>query len=491
MAHVLISASHKSSGKTTLSVGLAAALASKGLAVQTFKKGPDYIDPMWLSGASGRPCYNLDFNTQEPDEIRRTFALKGAGADICLTEGNMGLHDGVDLAGSDSTAALAALLGSPVILVIDCEGMTRGVAPLLLGFQSFDSRIKIAGVILNRVATSRQETKLVGAVERYTNIRVLGALRRDTRLSILERHLGLSTPSDCDGEAAKIRALGETVAAHVDLDHLLEIARTAQSLAPVAEPGHCQPSRREQSDVVIAVARDAAFGFYYPDDLEALERAGARLEMFSPLADAMPPRADGFFLGGGFPEVHMSALEANAGMRHAIRALAERGTPIYAECGGLMYLARSIRWGEECRQMAGVIEADVEMDVRPQGRGLMVVEPTGDCPWFGGVPDGGSERGIRAHEFHHARLVNIAAGTRFAWRVKRGHGIDGHNDGIVRDAVLATFVHQRSTSRNRWAESFVEFVRRKKAERAGHSVARCKDITADRSDPSAITIAGE
>jgi len=466
VAHVLISASHKSSGKTTVSVGLAAAFAGRGLDVQTFKKGPDYIDPMWLTRASGRPCYNLDFNTQTDAEIREMFANRSAAAGISVIEGNMGLHDGVDDEGADSTAALARLVGAPVVLVIDCEGMTRGVAPLVLGFTAFDKSIRIAGVILNRVATARQEAKLIGAIERYTDIPILGALRRSADLTIVERHLGLTTPSETDGMLAKIALLSSAMRDQIDLDRLLEIARTAN---PVGPDKQTFAPLGPRGDVTIAVARDEAFGFYYADDLEALEHAGARLVSFSPISGGTLPKADGIFIGGGFPETHMAALEANGTMLADIRRAAGRGVPIYAECGGLMYLARTIRWGEQQRQMAGVIAADVVMHDRPQGRGLVELEPTGACPWSAATD---TPSRIKAHEFHHAELINVPSEAEFAWRVVRGYGIDGRCDGIVVGSVTASFAHQRSTSTNRWTDRFVTFVRRVKQQRAARKAPR-------------------
>lgn len=462
MSRVLISASHKSSGKTTISVGLAHALAARGLSVQTFKKGPDYIDPMWLARASGRPCYNLDFNTQAEDEIQCMFADKARDADLAIVEGNMGLHDGVDLEGSNSTAALARLIGAPVIMVIDCEGMTRGVAPLVLGFQAFDTKISIAGVILNRVASLRQQNKLEAALQRYTSVPVLGALPRDATMTIVERHLGLTTPAETGGEQVKVSVLAAMARDGVDLDRVLKIARDAGPAANGDKNIRTLAKSSRSTDITIAVARDAAFGFYYTDDLEAFERAGARIVPFSPISDAQLPRADGIFIGGGFPENHMAALEANTAMRDEVRRSAQAGMPIYAECGGLMYLARSIQWGDETRHMAGVVPGDIVMHERPQGRGLVVLDETCEFPW----PETDRSRAARqvwAHEFHHAEMINVAAGSRFAWSVVRGAGIAGGRDGIVTGNVLASFSHLRDTSAHRWTERFAAFVSHHKA----------------------------
>lgn len=448
LPRVLISATRKSSGKTTLALGIAAALRARQLDVRGFKKGPDYIDPMWMAHATGKPCYNLDFNTQSAGEITAMLAAKGAGADLALIEGNMGLHDGVDPDGGDSTAALARLVAAPVLLVLDCTGMTRSVAALALGFAGFEPDIRIGGVILNRVAGPRQEEKLRAALERHTDLPVLGAVPRVDAGSIVERHLGLTTPGDVAGPAKVLAELGRRAELALDLDAIMALARGAPGL-----PAPPAPAAARVADVTIAVARDAAFGFTYPDDLEALARAGARLEFFSPMTDTRLPEADAIWLPGGFPEAHLEALSANAPMRAAICAAAAAGVPIHAECGGLMYLTRAISFGGERAEMVGVIPAETAMRERAQGRGLVVVEPLGAGLWtnFPGP--------IAAHEFHHAALVGLPADTRFAWRVRRGEGIDGAHDGIVIGNVLASFTHLRNTAACDWAARFVAFAR--------------------------------
>lgn len=460
---LLISAAHKSSGKTTFSTGLAAALTARGTVVQTFKKGPDYIDPLWLRRASGRPCYNLDFNTQDQAEIVATIADHAVDADFELIEGNKGLHDGVDLEGRDSSAALAKLVGAPVVLVLDAFGMTRGIAPLVMGYQVFDREVDIRGIVLNRVATARQEQKLRQALERYTDLKVLGVIGRSADLTVAERHLGLTTPQETDNVDAVVAHLGETVASDVDLDALVDLVRRPAPGRPVDRPVRIVGRRAdERAPVTIGVVRDEAFCFYYQDDLEALERAGARLEFFSALTAPRLPAVDGLFIGGGFPESHIGRLAANAGLRRDIARAAAQGLPIYAECGGLMYLSRSIAWNGEAGEMVGIVPADAVVRDRPQGRGLVVLEETAALPWGGPAEATGPVR-IKAHEFHYARLENLAPGCRFAYRVVRGDGITGTDDGIVVGNVLASFTHLRDTSRLRWAERFVDFVRRQAA----------------------------
>jgi len=450
MAHLFISAAHKSSGKTTVSIGLCAAFRARGVAVQPFKKGPDYIDPLWLSRAAGRPCYNLDFYTMAREEIEATFRSRLYGAALGLIEGNKGLYDGLDLDGSNSNAALAALLGAPVVLVLDTRGMTRGVAPLILGYQAFDPQIRIAGVILNHVGGSRHEAKLRSVIEHYTDVQVVGAVPRARDLEIVERHLGLMPSNESAEAATQIDRLGARIAEAVDLDRLLAIAQQAAPVA-VSAPADALP----EPMVRIGIARDEAFGFYYPGDLEALRRAGAELVAFDTLRDRTLPAVDGLFIGGGFPEARMADLEANGSMRAAVAGFIEAGGPAYAECGGLMYLARSIAWqGKVCR-MAGVIPADVVMCERPQGRGYVRLSETGASPW----PEaGGAPAEIAAHEFHYSRLENMAPGLRFAYRVLRGHGIDGVHDGIVHKNLLASYTHLRDVGGNHWTRRFVAHV---------------------------------
>ncbi len=456
MARLLVSAAHKSSGKTSVSIGLCAALARRGLAVQPFKKGPDYIDPLWLGRAAGRPCHNLDFQVQTPDEIRAGFVRHGAGADALVVEGNKGLYDGLDVEGSNSNAALAHLLDLPVVLVLDTRGTIRGVAPLLLGYRQFDPRLRFAGVILNFVAGSRHESKLRAVLERYTDVPVLGALPRDDALAIGERHLGLVPANEAETADARIAALASAIERHVDLGVLLE--RSAAPPLPEAPP---QPPRTAIDEPVrIAIARDRAFGFYYPDDLAALERAGAELVPFDTLNDAALPAADGLFIGGGFPETSLQALAANRRLRASIRAAIEDGLPTYAECGGLMYLARRLCWHDASGEMVGVIPADVHMEARPVGRGYVRLRETGHAPWPRLAGDG---LVFHAHEFHYSRLVGLPDGLTYAYEVERGYGIDGRHDGLVMHNLLASYAHLRDVAGNRWTERFVSHVRRCRA----------------------------
>ncbi|MDH5325075.1 MAG: hydrogenobyrinic acid a,c-diamide synthase (glutamine-hydrolyzing) [Gammaproteobacteria bacterium] len=454
MNHLLISAAHKSSGKTTLSIGLCRALSNRKLKVQAFKKGPDYIDPMWLGMATGRPCYNLDFNTMSSAEQRTLFAQSGRDADICLIEGNKGLYDGVDLYGSNSNAALAKLLRSPVIIVIDTQGMTRGVAPLVLGYQNFDPLVNIAGVILNKVGGSRHESKLRNVLEHYTSVPVLGAVHRNTELTLLERHLGLIPSNELAAAEQHIDTTGRIIAEQVNLDTVLELAQTAPSITVNTNETQ-QSSPQKTYPVRIGIAKDAAFGFYYPDDLRAFEALGARLLPFSPLKDSKLPPVDGLFLGGGFPETHMDMLQHNDAMRTSIKEAIEAGLPVYAECGGLMYLCRQLHWENKTCSMVGALCADTVLEQKPQGRGYVRLKETHKHPWPK-LPR--AENEIAAHEFHYSKLINLDPNLEFAYEMQRGTGINGSNDGIIYKNVLACYTHQRNSNKHPWVERFLQFV---------------------------------
>jgi cobyrinic acid a,c-diamide synthase len=466
MARLLISAAHKSSGKTTVSLGLCAALRQRGLVVQPFKKGPDYIDPMWLSAASGRTCRNLDPYLMGRDEIVSLFRHHAADADISIVEGNKGLFDGLAIDGSNSNAALAELLGLPVILVIDARGMTRGIAPLILGYQAFDRNIRIAGVILNNLGGSRHEAKLREVIEHYTDVPVVGAIQRDARLAIVERHLGLMPNAEVADANVRVEQIGAMVAAQVDLARIVALAESAGPIA-AAPQTIARPPRLIGGKVRIGLAQDKAFGFYYPDDLEALRAAGAEIVTIDTLRDPHLPAVDGLFIGGGFPESFAQDLEANSTLRTDIRDAIEAGLPVYAECGGLMYLARTLTWQGCTRQMVGALPADAVMNERPVGRGYVTLMETASHPWPSAPVSLRHE--LRAHEFHYSSLENLGPGCQFAYHVARGHGIDARHDGLIYRNVLASYSHLRCLDASNWAARYVEFVRK---------VRRARDVTA-------------
>lgn len=460
MQRIFISAAHKSSGKTTITLGLCAALNARGLTVAPYKKGPDYIDPMWLSQASAHDCHNLDFQTMSNDEMLATISMYSKDADISIIEGNKGLFDGVAIDGSNSNAAVAELTKTPIILVIDTQGMTRGIAPLLLGYQAFNKNINIAGVILNKVGGVRHEQKLRDVIKQYTNVTVVGAVPRLEELNITERHLGLIPSNEATNTKDVISKIASVIEKYVDLDLFLKIASKAESLPKSSY----QITKIEKPVTLkVGIAHDAAFGFYYPGDLNAFKAEGVELVVFDTLKDKSLPKVDALFIGGGFPESWMTELEANSSLRQDIKNAIESGLPAYAECGGLMYLSQSINWHGKESKMVGAIPADIIMNERPQGRGYVLLEQTKDVLW-----NNKSDTDIYAHEFHYSGFKNIEdlesnPNIKYAYEMKRGSGITGVQDGLIYKNLLANYAHLRDTSQYHWVSEFVEFIRQVKS----------------------------
>jgi len=452
MSAFYISAAHKSSGKTTLSVGIASAIHQRGLSIQAFKKGPDYIDPIWLAQATRNACYNLDFFTSGKDFILQQYEHYRADKDVVLVEGNMGLFDGMALDGSDSNAAMARLLKLPVILVIDTSGTSRGIAPLLNGYQQFDNNIRYAGVILNKVAGDRHQAKLTQVIEAYTDFPILGAVPRNSEIQVTERHLGL-IPSNEMGDAAAlvIDQLAAQANEHIDIGRLLAIPSIpAAQQAPASMEFLSLPDR-----IRIGIAMDEAFGFYYPGDLEHFESLGVEIVPFSCLNDPqLPPNLDALFIGGGFPETQIEELSANQSMMDSIRQAILSDMPAYAECGGMMYLCSRLIQNDRIYPLCDIIPATVNMHKKPQGRGYVILESSPAHPWLKNA-----QRTIQAHEFHYSDLHDLPEDLTYAYSIKRGTGIDGLNDGIVMHNMVASYTHLRQTDSCVWVDDFVTFIK--------------------------------
>ena len=440
----VISAPQGRSGKTTVALGLCAAFAKRGLAVQPFKKGPDYIDPSWLSAAAGRCCRNLDLFMMPPEGLIAAYNRALADADLAVVEGAMGLYDGVDLAGSGSTAQLARTLGLPVVLVVNSTRMTRSAAAMVSGYQRFEPDLRIAGVVFNNVAGARHESLLVQAIGEHCGLPVLGCLPKDDGLAIPERHLGLVPEGEIDLLRAKVERAERLVVEHLDLEAVLAVARPATAACPSCTAGADAAGRR----VRLGVIRDRAFSFYYPDNLEALERAGAELVFVEALRDRRLPKVAGLYIGGGFPEVFAAELEANEALRRELAWAIEGGLPVYAECAGLIYLSRRLHWQGRTYEMVGALPCDVAFTRRPQGHGYVAATVAEANPFFsvGQV--------LRGHEFHYGRLENVGD-VRLAYRLERGHGIGQKQDAIVYRNVLAGFTHLHAVGTPGWAEAIV------------------------------------
>jgi cobyrinic acid a,c-diamide synthase len=448
---LVIAAPQGRSGKTTVTVGLCAALSARGLTVQPFKKGPDYIDPSWLSEAAGRPCRNLDPFLMGQETVVQAFERGSTGADLAIVEGAMGLYDGLDVEGSGSTAALARWLNAPVLLVVNAQRITRSAAALVQGYQHFEPETRIAGVILNNVARGRHQDILTQTIERHCGIPAVGVLPRDEKLAIPDRHLGLIPRAEGDVLLPAVAAARDVVLTHFDLDRILEISNFKSQISKgIARSGNL---KFEICDLKIGVIRDRAFTFYYPENLEALERTGAELVFVDSLHDAHLPTIDALYIGGGFPEVFMDELQANAGLRADVRAAVEDGLPVYAECGGLMYLSRSITWEGRRAAMVGAFPCDIHMTGRPQGHGYVEMEVAGENPFF--------PRGLRlkGHEFHNSQIdltgFEDQSDLSIVYQVTRGHGLDGARDGLVYKNVLASYTHLHALATPEWATRLV------------------------------------
>jgi len=432
---IVVAGTHSGVGKTTVTLGLIGALRRRGLSVQPFKVGPDFIDPLHHRSASGRPPRNLDDWMLSPEANRERFARASDGADAVVVEGVMGLFDGSE-GGSDrgSTAAIAKLLGLPVLLVVDAGAMARSAAALIHGFASFDPELEIAGVILNNVAGDAHAEMIRDALA--GGVEVVGALPRDPGLTMPERHLGLQLPHEARGD--HLSGVTALVEAHVDVAGL--VARSV-----VERPRASAAPRALALRVRIALARDEAFCFYYEDNLEELSRAGAELVDFSPLRERPPDGVDGLYLGGGYPELHAARLADNAPALAAVRTLAARGAPIYAECGGLMYLGRTLEHDGEVHDLCGVLPFATRMG----GFALSYIEVETTGGLFGA--------GLRArgHCFHHSQIVGEPAPElERCYRVTTPRG-GPSEEGYRVGGVLASYAHLHFASEPRLADAFV------------------------------------
>ncbi len=449
---VVFSALRGNSGKTFLTVGVGACLRHRGKTVSPFKKGPDYIDPAWLEMATGHACYNLDLFLMERERLVSSFSTHVLQTDGALIEGNRGLFDGMDREGSYSTAELAKLLQAPVILVVDCSRASRTLAAMILGCQHFDPQVAIRGVILNRIGGTRHESIVRSAIEDRCGVAVLGAIPKIKGGIFPERHMGLVPPREHPEAVRAVEEAARIVDRYVDVDRLWEIARRAPAVCledidrSEDKPFIC-PSRQPK----IGFIRDSAFWFYYPENLEALEKLGASLVECSAINDRELPPVDALYIGGGFPETHAESLTANAGFRKSLREAVETGLPVYAECGGLMYLGKELIVEEKTFPMAGVFPLGFVIDGSPQGHGYTILEVDTPNPYF---PIG---EVLHGHEFHYSHIPDGEKGSfAFAFNVRRGYGIQERRDGLCYKNVLATYSHLHAAGAKGWAKALWE-----------------------------------
>lgn len=445
MPALLIAAPGSGSGKTTLTLGLMAALRRRGLVVAPFKVGPDYIDPGHHAAICGRVSHNLDGWMCGRQRVRQTFADAADGVDIALIEGVMGLFDGIS-GGSEegSSAEIAKWLGVPVLLVVDARSQARSFAALVKGFAAFDAGLNLAGVIANRVGSDRHRQLLRESVAATPGLPpLLGCLPRNEEVGLPQRHLGLVTAADLPADTGFGERLADWVETHLDLDQLLRLATEASAVIKPVARSRSMPAIRAR----IGIARDRAFCFYYPENLQLLEQAGAELVSFSPLSDAeLPKGLDGIYLGGGYPELHAGQLAANHGLLGQLRRQAEAGLPIYAECGGFMYLCRSL----DERPLVGVFPCAARMLPRRKALGYRQVELSEATPLG---PVGTRARG---HEFHYSEITAAESMTH-CYRLGRRDGEALGTEGYRYKNVLGSYVHLHFGSNPQLAVNFVDF----------------------------------
>jgi cobyrinic acid a,c-diamide synthase len=467
---IIIAALRGGSGKTVLSIAIAAALSNRGKAVAPFKKGPDYIDAGWLALAAGHSCYNLDSFLLSPADNLNSFLKHSIGCDISVIEGNRGLYDGIDLEGSTSTAELAKLLRCPVLLCVDATKMTRTMAAVVSGCIQFDSAVMVKGVILNRIANARHEKKLRESVEYYCGVPVLGAIPKLADQHFPERHLGLVPTAEHKWAQDSVAAIAKIGEAHLDLGAIVEIAQNAPALGTdirgqkteereqrtedsgqsAESRGKCAEIEVQQPVVRIGVIKDSAFQFYYPENIEALADAGAEILFISPLNRQDLPELDALYIGGGFPETHARQLAGNKKFNAQLKALADEGFPIYAECGGLMYLGEQLVLEGQSHPMVGILPVSFDFYKRPQGHGYTIVRVVAENPYYE------IDTEIRGHEFHYSRVSQLKhANCDLVFRMQRGEGIEKDRDGIVYKNVLATYTHVHALGTPQWARALV------------------------------------
>lgn len=449
---LVVAGTSGSSGKTIVSLGLLQLLRRAGIDVRAFKKGPDYIDAAWLSWASAHPARNLDNYLMGPERVIDSFVRHATADGVNLIEGNRGLFDGFDAAGTHSTAVLARCLFAPVILVVNTQRVTRTAAAFVLGCQKLDPAVAIRGVILNNVSGERHRDVIRAAIEAECLVPVLGSLPHLKTGLLPERHMGLVPPQEHSVTDELCQDLLKLIDSRLDVEALLSIAREATPLPYATEP-YALPA--SPSIVRIGYLQDAAFSFYYPENLEQLERAGAELIPVSPLSGTdLPPNLHALYIGGGFPETHAHALSENVSFLRCLQQAARRGLPIYAECGGLILLASSLLWDGSRYSMAQVFPFEIEVCETPQGHGYTALRVDTPNPFFAA--------GVRlcGHEFHYSRIMPGPEAVRTACAVDRGAGCFEKREFVMTNNVVATYTHLHAIASPEWATGMIQAARR-------------------------------
>ena len=431
---IMIAGTHSGCGKTTIASGIMAALTARGYKVQPFKVGPDFIDPSHHTRICGRPSRNLDPFMMKEEGCIDTFFRSTRGADIAVIEGVMGIYDGIDGSDFASTAHVARILDTPVILVVDVKGMSRSVLALIKGYQDFDTTISFAGVILNRVGSPRHRRMIEGSL----SLPSLGWIPKREDIAVESRHLGLRMAN----ETGLMGEFGKVIEEFCDLDAIIAISDNSPGLIP--QEKIVLPGKKKRIRATIGVALDDAFCFYYQDNLDHLRACGAEIVFFSPLTDPLPD-VNALYIGGGYPELHLPELESSA-CTGEIKSAVDAGMPAYGECGGLLYLTREIR-SDRAYRLCGVLPAESEMTSHVQALGYVQGDSIGGLSFLPLI------QSITGHEFHYSRVIPDRDAP-FAFRLKRGEGIDSGKDGLTSVNALGTYTHAYFTET--FTRAFIE-----------------------------------
>ena len=451
------------SGKTIVSLGLASAWTEKNYKVSCFKKGPDYIDAGWLSYATGISCYNLDTYLCSEEQVQNSYESHFDSSDIAVVEGNRGLFDAIDTEGKTCTAELAKLLNLSVLLVVDCTKSTRTIAAIIMGCMNFDPDLNIMGIILNRVAGKRHEGKLRDNIEKFCKIPVLGSIPKLKGEQFPERHMGLVTCEEHVRSKECMESFRGIAKENIDLDRIYDLCmeiskkniKTDVGITESAFVGE-EPDIPEQfidrtSAPRIGIIKDSAFQFYYPDNIEALIEKGAEIEYISPLSQTTIPDFDAIYMGGGFPETHALELAANIEFKAALKKLAQNGMPVYAECGGFIFLGKSIEMDNKIYPMADILPVSFGLSDRPVGHGYTSVKVVSENPFYP------KDTIIRGHEFRYSTILNIEYEPHeMAFKMERGKGITDKRDGFTRGNVFATYTHIHTLTTPLWADGLIK-----------------------------------
>ena len=447
-------ASHKGgAGKTLFTLGLVHLLQKKGFKTAVYKKGPDYIDAGWLSKVSKSLCRNLDLFLFDEKLNLYSFYQGIKHSDIAIIEGNRGLFDGMDYKGTYSSSRLAKLLKSPIILILDCTKVSRSIAALVKGFLEFEKDISIKGVVLNKIARKRHADTITKAIEYYTGVPILGVIYKLQHTPPKERHLGLITSFEVE-ENKFLDELILQLEENCDWHKIIEIAKEAPHLEVPEDIGLNHEVSNPVANIKIGVFKDKAFQFYYPENLESLAKLGAQLVYINALEDKDIEDVDALYIGGGFPEVQAEKLAENENLRNKVKLLGEEGMPIYAECGGFMYLGKEIKWQGKSYPMCGILPFEFIVEKKPQGHGYVIAEVIEDNPYFE------KKQVIKGHEFHYsqAKLIDKKFFIKYIFKIKKGFGINGEFDGVLYKNILASYLHIHVFSVKNWVINFLKLI---------------------------------